>query len=226
MDLLASVDERVWQWVQHGGPIVLFALLFSCGLGMPLPEDIPLLAAGAMVAAGKMNLGVAAVAAWFGIIGGDCVLYHLGKKFGSDITRVPIIGNHINAERMHRVEVMFTRWGIWVVAIGRLFAGIRGAMVVVAGATRFNFWKFLIADGLAAIVSGGLFLYLGFYFGNKFQELNEHVHEAKKWMLIGAVGLAVIIAGIVWLKAWRRNARRERERPAEPTPRATPQVEK
>ena len=42
-----------------------------------------------------------------------------------------------------------------------MFAGIRGAMVVAAGAMRFNFIKFVIADGLAALVSGGLFVWLG-----------------------------------------------------------------
>jgi membrane protein DedA with SNARE-associated domain len=199
-------DQHVWHWVQHGGPFMLFALLFSCGLGMPLPEDIPLLAAGAMVRAGQMHLAVAAICAWCGIIGGDCVLYHLGKAFGTEVTRIPFIGNHLRQERMQRVERMFERWGVWVVAVGRLFAGIRGAMVVVAGATRFNFIKFIIADGIAAIGSGGMFLYLGYYFGGKIQELNAHVHEAKKWMLIGAAALVVVIVAYIWIRSRRANA--------------------
>ena len=41
--LLASLDERILHWISHGGYVVLFGLLFSCGLGLPLPEDIPLL---------------------------------------------------------------------------------------------------------------------------------------------------------------------------------------
>ena len=31
-----------------GGYYVLFGLLFSCGLGVPIPEDVPLLVAGAL----------------------------------------------------------------------------------------------------------------------------------------------------------------------------------
>jgi membrane protein DedA with SNARE-associated domain len=88
-----------------------------------------------------------------------------------------------------------------VVAIGRMFAGIRGAMVVVAGATHFKLWKFIVADGLAAIVSGGLFLYLGFVFGNHIHQLNEHVHTAKRYMLAIIVGLALILAGFIWWKS-------------------------
>ncbi|HEX5245331.1 MAG TPA: DedA family protein [Tepidisphaeraceae bacterium] len=195
-----SIDEHVRHWVRHGGPPVLFLLLFSCGLGMPLPEDIPLLAAGGMIAAGQMNLALAAICGWAGIIGGDCVLYYIGKSFGSEVSRIPFIGRHVSEQRMRHVEKLFERWGIWVVAVGRMFAGIRGAMVVVAGATRFTFWKFILADSLAAVVSGGLFLYLGFVFSKKVRELNQHVHQAKRWILIGCILLVIAVVLFVWIK--------------------------
>jgi len=195
-----DIDALVRHWVHHGGPPVLFLLLFSCGLGMPLPEDIPLLAAGGMVAAGQMNLALAAICGWAGIIGGDCVLYYLGKSFGSEVSKIPFIGRHVSEERMRYVEKLFERWGVWVVAVGRMFAGIRGAMVVVAGATRFTFWKFIIADSLAAIVSGGLFLYLGFVFSRRLRDLNEHVHQAKRWILIGCILLVIAVVVFVWIK--------------------------
>jgi membrane protein DedA with SNARE-associated domain len=225
LGLLASgTHESIWRWIQHGGPPVLFLLLFSCGLGLPLPEDIPLVVAGAMVAAGKMHIGVAAICAWCGIIGGDCVLYSLGRKFGMEVTRIPFIGRHLQPERIRKVEGMFQRWGIWVVAIGRMFAGIRGAMVVVAGATHFTFWKFLIADGLAAVVSGGLFLYLGYEFGNHISKLNEHVHTAKRYMLAIILGLALILAAFIWWKSRQEHDsdEEESESPSNP-PAETPQ---
>ena len=104
----------------------------------------------------------------------------------------------------------------------RINCACSGAMVVVAGATRFSFWKFLLADGLAAIVSGGLFLYLGYYFGGKIQELNEHVHDAKKWMLIGAVGLVVVIVVVFWIKARRHRLHEIPSSPVEPVESAVP----
>ena len=76
-------------------------------------------------------------------------------------------------EGIVKAEVLFDRWGIWVVAIGRMFAGVRGAMVVAAGATRFNFTKFVVADGLAALVSGGLFMGLGYWAGIKLGNIEQ-----------------------------------------------------
>src|SRR6185295_8194881 len=163
MDVLALFPDfnTINDWLTAGGYLVLFLLLFSMGLGLPIPEDIPLIISGALIANGKFHWVPAGIAAWCGIIGGDIVLYHLGRKFGLEITRVPFIGKHVTRERIERVEGLFERYGVWVVAVGRLFAGIRGAMVVAAGAIRYNFWKFLIADGLAALISGGIWVWIG-----------------------------------------------------------------
>jgi membrane protein DedA with SNARE-associated domain len=53
MDVLALLGldlNHVQGWLEAGGYFVLFGLLFACGLGLPLPEDIPLLLAGYFVA--------------------------------------------------------------------------------------------------------------------------------------------------------------------------------
>ncbi|MEA2707604.1 MAG: hypothetical protein QOF78_205 [Phycisphaerales bacterium] len=198
MDLLAVINpEMVEAWFEWGGYFILFGLLFACGLGLPMPEDIPLLLAGFFIAQGKMNVAIACTLAWLGIIGGDCMLYSFGRRYGLEITRVPFVGKHVTKERILRAEELFERWGIWVVAIGRLFAGIRGAMVVAAGATRFNFIKFLIADGLAAIVSGGLFIWLGHLAGKKLgsiSEMREKIKDYEHWVLIG---IATVVIGFI-----------------------------
>jgi len=178
---------------------------------LPLPEDIPLFFAGVFSQQGHMSLAMACIFAWCGIIGGDCMLYTLGRKFGPDIVHVPVIGGHISLTRMAKVEHWFNRWGVLVVAIGRMFAGIRGAMVVVAGATKFNFFKFIVADGLAAVFSGGLFVFLGYKFGEHGQELKE---KFKGGIFIGAVALvAAIVAFVLWRK-WLRRFRTTQESPS------------
>jgi membrane protein DedA with SNARE-associated domain len=220
--ILASFADRVQFWMERGSYFVLFGLLFACGLGLPLPEDIPLLIAGALVAKGKMNLALAAICAWGGIVGGDVVLYNLGKTFGLETRRLPMIGRHLSQKRLDQVHGMFERWGVWVVAVGRMFAGIRGAMVVVAGAIRFTFWKFILADGLAAIVSGGLFLSLGYLFGSRMDVLMAHVERGKRWSLVAVVILALGAAAWIYFDQRRRRRRRRSEAAAVSPPTAAP----
>src|SRR3954467_8145700 len=96
MHFLALLStERVEAWVDWGGSLVIFALLFACGLGLPLPEDIPLLIGGYFVGRGEMNLLTVAICAWCGIIGGDCCLYYLARRYGMGVTRLPLIGRHV-----------------------------------------------------------------------------------------------------------------------------------
>jgi membrane protein DedA with SNARE-associated domain len=201
---LAVSLNRVEDWLTAGGYAVLFGLLFLCGLGLPLPEDVPLLAAGALIATGKMHLAMAAVCAWCGIIGGDIMLYHLGKKYGLQVTKLPFVGKHLTVQRIERVEHLFDKYGVWVVAVGRLFAGVRGAMVVAAGAIRYNLLTFIIADGLAALVSGGLWLWLGYWLGNR---LKDHMEDIDRWKRHIAVGL-VILAVAAILGTWLYKRRR------------------
>jgi membrane protein DedA with SNARE-associated domain len=188
--------ERVEAWVTWGGSFVIFGLLFACGLGLPLPEDIPLLVGGYFVGQGKMNLLVLAVLAWSGIIGGDCVLYFLSRRYGMGVTKLPLIGRHVTEKRILWAEEKFERHGIWVVAICRMFAGVRGAMVIAAGAIRFNFVKFVIADGAAAIVSGGLFVYLGYLAGKhlgSIADVRQRIKHYEHYVIIGAVVVAVLL---------------------------------
>lgn len=210
MELLAFFDiEHAHRWMEAGGYLLLFGLLFACGLGFPMPEDIPLLLAGFAVAQGKMNLAIAGALAWCGIIGGDICLYHLGKKYGLQITRVPFVGKHLTQARIERAEHLFKRYGIWVVAVGRLFAGIRGGMVVAAGTIRFNFVKFLIADGLAALVSGGMFIALGWWGGKTIgdpAETMRRIEPYKEWVVVGIAVAVVLVVAYLWWRHKRHKA--------------------
>ncbi len=202
IDLGRVVELMDIGWAGYG---VLFGLLFSCGLGMPLPEDIPLLVAGMLVGAKKMHLIVVAICAWCGIIGGDCIIYYMGRRFGLNITKVPVIGKHVTKDRIVQAERLFEKYGVWVVAVGRLFAGIRGAMVVAAGTIRFNFIKFIIADGLAAIVSGGLFVWLGMKFGQNLDYIEKEIHRYGWWVFIVLLVIAMLLIIYVW---WRKRGHR------------------
>jgi membrane protein DedA with SNARE-associated domain len=201
----------VRHWIERGRYFALFGLLFSAGLGFPLPEDVPLIASGFLIFHRHMSFAIAAPLAWLGIVGGDCVLYALGYQLGEKIVSAPVIGRHITLARLRRAEQLFLKYGVIMVFLGRMFMGIRGAMVVTAGTARFNFGKFIIADGLGAVCSGGLFLWLG-YWGAKYgHETENAVHAVKREMWVIALAIAVILFIIFF---WRDRRGRTRHLPA------------
>ena len=197
--------EHVQQWFEWGGYFILFGLLFACGVGLPLPEDIPLLLGGYFTALGQMHLVWVAVLAWLGIISGDCCLYWLSRRFGMGITEVPFIGTHVTKSRIIWAGEKFNEYGVMVVGVCRLFAGVRGAMVIAAGVVRFNFVKFVIADGIAALFSGGLFVAIGYYAGKKLgslTEMRQKIQHYEHFVVIGLV--AALILFVIYL-VWRRK---------------------
>ena len=198
--------NTVRQWLQGGGYFALFGLLFSCGLGMPLPEDVPLIAAGILIFHHRMHLAIAAPLAWMGIIGGDCCLYWIAYRFGESITKLPVIGKHVTLPRVKRAEDLFRKYGVWMVAVGRLFAGVRGAMVIAAGTSRFKFTKFLVADGLAAVVSGGIFMWVGYWGGEYGPAMVHRVREFKYGMWGAAAVLVILLAIFFFWRGSRRSA--------------------
>jgi membrane protein DedA with SNARE-associated domain len=208
---LFSIDAvRLWITTQGwwGGAFVSFALLFACGLGFPMPEDIPLIITGAFLCQGEylpiwQEWMIVGGLNWAGIIGGDICLYWIARRYGMNITRVPIIGKHVTVTRIAKVQVWFDKYGVGVVAVGRLFAGVRGAMVITAGTIKFNFWKFLIADGLAAIISGGMFMVLGYFVGRSLND--KTISEFKHWFIASAIVLA---CGLLIYMIWRHRQHR------------------
>jgi membrane protein DedA with SNARE-associated domain len=80
-------------------------------------------------------------------------------------------------------------------------------MVVTAGTSRFKFIKFLIADGLGAIVSGGLFLWLGYRVGEYGPAMAHAVRQIRHGIWLAAAVLAVLLA-IFFFWRDRRGRRR------------------
>jgi len=184
-----------------GGALTSFTLLFCCGLGLPLPEDVPLILSGALLCHSVQSWIICGVLNWFGIMGGDICLYWMSRTIGLRVTQLPLIRNHVTVERIEKVRDWFETYGIAVVGVGRLVAGIRGAMVITAGVTKYNFTKFIIADGFAAMVSGGIFMVLGWWVGDHISDQN--IHKFKEWFIGGAILLAVAVV-IYFL--WKRRS--------------------
>ncbi len=54
--------ERIQHWISTkgfgGGVLIMFSLLFACGLGLPLPEDVPLVIGGALLCTDKRSWAI------------------------------------------------------------------------------------------------------------------------------------------------------------------------
>ncbi len=71
--------------ITHLHYLGLFILLIAGGVGLPFPEDATLILCGVLISAGDIKVLPAILTVYAGLLCGDTILYHIGKKFGRKV---------------------------------------------------------------------------------------------------------------------------------------------
>jgi membrane protein DedA with SNARE-associated domain len=168
---------------------LLFFILTACGLGLPLPEDIPLIAAGYLIWQQDIKTFPTFLIAIIAILIGDSLLFFIGRKLGSSIneTKKPIF-RFMRPQKIAKAEALFEKYGDWVVFLGRFVAGIRAMIFCCAGILKMPYLRFIFFDGLAAFLSVPLWImggfYLGVYFGDEIDKILLSIKVYKNYFLL------------------------------------------
>ena len=209
-DMLGWFDEATMvEWLQSAFYPTLFGILVMASLGIPIPEDIPLIASGVVLANHPevASWGGTLIVALLGIMSGDLVLYTFGRLAGPNIVRHRLVRWMITPRRYAWMVAEFHKHGIWACFFGRFIVGVRAVMCMTAGATRYPYWKFFLADCAGATLSIPLFVWLGYWFAGMIPTLRHWLVGVNSVLAI-IIGLA-IVGLIVYFKirAVRRATR-------------------
>ncbi|MFQ5748753.1 MAG: DedA family protein [Planctomycetota bacterium] len=189
---------------QHAAPAA-FLLLVACGLGLPpWSEEIVILAAGHFVAEGHLSFLTALGACWVGILGGDTVIFLLGRYAGERVYKWPFPRHHMGPRNRHRFNRTFLNHGTKAVFLARFVPGFRMIAYFVAGNLRMPFWKFSLLDSLGAILTVLGLVSLGKIFSENLDGALILIHRFQIPLIIGGILMAV---GAGWWLAARRRRR-------------------
>lgn len=141
----------------------IFFWLFLTGIGVPpVPEEAGILyAAGVNAVHPEVWWPFAWLACGAGIVAADCVLYGVGYRWGPKLFEYRWVQKVLSAERRRRIEGRFAQNGIMLLILARFLPPLRTGVFLIAGATRFSFVKFLIADLIYAVVGVGILFFCG-----------------------------------------------------------------
>ena len=185
----------------HGAMAYLsiFAVLVACGLGVPLPEDISLILGGFLVFKGAANLWAMVATGFLGILVGDTLIYLAGRRVGRRVrTGHGWLARVVTPARRMQVEGLFARHGEKIVIAARFMPGVRAVTYFTAGSAGMPYARFICFDGLAALLSAPLFVFLGYRFGRHLQQVIELM---KRYQLI-AVGVILAVV-LLWAATHR-----------------------
>ena len=165
----------------------IFLILFCCGLGLPIPEEITLLASGFLVQLGFIRLYPVIAIGFAGVLSGDLAMYSIGRKWGHGILTHRHMHKIFSEKRLARVRQFFCDHGSKTIFIARFITGFRVAAFLAAGTMGMRPGKFLILDLLGAIILVPLLILLGYTFGVKVGWLAEFFTRIDFLLTVAAV---------------------------------------
>ena len=198
--MLALLEQFFIQF----GYLAVFFVLILCGFGIPIPEDVTLVAGGVISGLGYTDVHIMAVVGMAGVLAGDGIMFLLGRHYGDRLLRFKPVARLLNPKRYAQVQQKFDRYGNRVLFVARFLPGLRSPMFLAAGMSRkISFWRWLAMDGLAAALSVPVWVYLGDFGAENKDWLLKQIHRFQFGLY------AVCLIGGAWL-GWRmwRKARR------------------
>ncbi len=179
---------RDYTWLLDKFPYAgMSILLVLGGFGLPFPEDIILIVAGASIAGGAIDLGPAILAIVPALLIADILLYSSGRKYGRPLIEKGKLGRIISPERFERLEAVFRRKGVYFILFGRSVAGLRAQLFLMAGVTGMPLKKFIIVDCLAATISVSVMLGIGYLGGSSLQIILKDFTRVEHLLIVAAV---------------------------------------
>ena len=165
IELAASFDEQF----ASIAPFVLYLLIGAIVfvetgilLGFFLPGDSILFSAGLVAAThGEVNIVILVTVIFIAAFFGDQVGFVLGRLVGR-----PYLERHTSPriqKMIARSERFYEQTGWWAVVAARFFPWIRTFVPPIAGASKMNYYKFLSANVLGALLWGVGITLAGYY---------------------------------------------------------------
>lgn len=191
-------------FIQYGYAAV-FLVLLACGFGVPIPEDVTLVAGGVISGLGYTNVHIMVVVGMLGVLVGDGLMFAAGRVFGHRILKVRPIARVMTPQRYAQVQEKFDKYGNRVLFVARFLPGLRTPIFITAGISRkVSYLRFLMMDGLAALISVPVWVYLGSYGAENRAWLMEKVHQFQYGLFI-LIGIGALVGLYFFWKKRRRQ---------------------
>ncbi|MFW9608680.1 MAG: DedA family protein [Aquaspirillum sp.] len=203
MDILQLLTDF---FTNYGYAAVFFVLLI-CGFGVPIPEDVTLVAGGIISGLGYTNVHTMFAVGMAGVLVGDATMFTIGRIYGTKVMQVRFVARYLTEERFMAVQEKFAKYGNWVLFVARFLPGLRSPIFLTAGMTRkVSFWRCLLRDGCAALISVPVWVYLGYFGANNRDWLLTWLHRGQSGILM-VLAVAAVGLGVWWWLRRRKTAK-------------------
>ena len=205
-DLLAHLDRHLAALLQQHGAwvyLILFAIIFSeTGFVVTpfLPGDSLLFVAGALAAAGGIDVHLLAIVLIVAAVLGNTVNYVIGYWLGPRVFHWEQ-SRWFNRRALDRAHAFYERHGGKTIIITRFVPILRTFAPFVAGIGRMTRTRFTAYNVAGGVLWVSALLYAGYWFGNV-----QAVKENLTLVIFGIIGLSLAPLVVEYLRHRLRRA--------------------
>ncbi|MBC7328294.1 DedA family protein [bacterium] len=195
-DILAQIGRFVVQLIDslgYGGIAILMALSSA---GIPIPSEVIMPSAGALVAQGKFQLWAVVLFGATGALCGSLALYLVGRYAGRRF--LIRYGRYIllSERELTLAEKFFLKYGWLALFLGQMLPLIRCYIAFPAGVSKMKIWMLFIASFLGSLIWSFLLGFIGVRLGDKWEIIEPYFREFD--IIILAVLLVLLIIAIIF----------------------------
>jgi membrane-associated protein len=173
------------------------AIVFiECGLLFPiLPGDSLLFAVGLFIAEGSIDINIAVACLLLTVVAflGNVVGYEIGRAVGSPLYERE--GRFLKKKYFDDTHAFFEKHGAKALVLGRFVPIVRTFITVVAGVSRMDRRHFFVWSGVGALLWATGVTLVGYFLGQTFPVLKEHLEAAV--LLIVAVSVVPMVVEFI-----------------------------
>lgn len=206
-DLLVHLDQHLAAVLQQYGAwiyLILFAIIFSeTGFVVTpfLPGDSLLFVAGALAAAGGMDVHMLALLLVVAAVLGNTVNYSIGYYIGPRVFHWEN-SRFFNRNALDRAHAFYEKHGGLTVIVTRFVPILRTFAPFVAGIARMTYLRFTVYNVAGALAWVLSLLYAGYWFGNV-----PVVKQNLSAVIIGVIVLSVMPLAFEYVRSRLARAR-------------------
>lgn len=216
-------NEPIFQWLAqyaYQPEIVYLALvgmMLASGFGLPLPEEVTIISVGIISFMGRhphlfpppyegapvVQMEHAAAIAFVAVVFSDLLVFTIGRIWGRKLIQSKRFSRFFPESAMTKINAWTAKYGIFAAGLFRFTPGVRFPGHLACGIIDFPVWKFVLVDGVAALISVPTQIVLISTYGEKILKILQEFKVA----LLVIVAVAVIsYLGLRAYKKWRNGA--------------------
>ena len=200
--------QALQEFVNNFTYLGIFAVLLLGSLGVPIPEEMPIIAGAVLSHEGLVRWWLALPVSLLGVLSGDMVLYWVGRHWGDQVLSCRLVRLVLSPGREQWLKAAYRRHALKTVVTARHVMGLRAAAFLTAGSSNVPFWKFVVADVGAASFGVPVAFGLSYFFTDQIKAIMADVHRAERWLgLAGLLALAALLVAGVW--RWYRRVEKQ-----------------